>query len=112
MVKSEVRHIYLPRNYLFERIFNSGLKTSQVIDKLGIDKKQFYMIENGQKGHRQNPIIFYKLSRVLSCDLAELIKDEVRYQIDRVEKGYAHCGSWTLVEFMEIDDNGNRFYNI
>ncbi|MDR2822780.1 MAG: hypothetical protein LBV58_04510 [Acholeplasmatales bacterium] len=50
-------------------------------------------MENGRKGHKQNPILFYKLSRVLNCDLGELIKDEVRYQIDGVEKGYAYSGS-------------------
>lgn len=77
----------LCRNYLINFKYNAGLTTDTLASRIFLDKKNYYQLEAGTRGHRMSAILYLRLAKELKISVEELVRKEAEYQKKRIEKG-------------------------
>lgn len=87
----------LMRTYLIDLKYEAGLTTEILADRIYIDKKNYYQLESGERGHRMSALLYVRLASELKVSVQKFVELEAEYQRRRIELGY--CKSpWYLVE--------------
>ncbi len=93
----------LCRNYLINLKYMAGLTTDILASRLFLDKKNYYQLEAGTRGHRMSAILYLKLAKELKISVEELVRREAAYQKIRIKKGLTR-EPWYLSIDEELDD--------
>lgn len=91
----------LMRAYLIDLKYEAGLTTEVLADRIYIDKKNYYQLESGERGHRMSALLYICLASELKVSVQTLVELEANYQRRRIELGYCKA-PWYLVERNEI----------
>ena len=75
------------REYLIKLKKQAGIKTEELAEKVYLNKKSYYGLEGGTRGHRMSANLFLRLASELKVDVETLIRLEADYQIERMKKG-------------------------
>lgn len=86
----------LMRTYLIDLKYKAGLTTDVLADRIYIDKKNYYQLESGERGHRMSALLYMRLAYELHVSVQQLVEQEAEYQRRRIEMGYAN-EPWYLV---------------
>lgn len=92
----------LMRTYLIDLKYDAGLTTDILADRIYFDKKNYYQLESGERGHRMSALLYVRLAKELKVSVEELVVREAEYQRRRIELGYTR-EPWYLVSRNEID---------
>jgi len=92
----------LMRTYLIDLKYQAGLTTDILADRIYFDKKNYYQLESGERGHRMSALLYVRLAAELKVSVEELVVREAEYQRRRIELGYTR-EPWYLVGRNEID---------
>jgi transcriptional regulator with XRE-family HTH domain len=101
--KPELRKRWLYRNYLLKLRQEAGLRIDALGEKLFLDKKIYYRIEQGERGHRMNALFIQKISKELGVSIETFINLEAEYQRERIKAGLVSA-QWYVSSEEEYDD--------
>lgn len=96
----------LMRSYLIDLKYKAGLTTDVLADRIYFDKKNYYQLESGERGHRMSALLYIRLAAELKVNVEELVLLEADYQKRRIELGYT-SEPWYLVDKSEINSHGH-----
>lgn len=97
----------LMRAYLIDLKYEAGLTTEILADRIYIDKKNYYQLESGERGHRMSALLYVRLASELKVSVQKLVELEADYQRRRIELGYCKA-PWYLVERSEIKNHEHQ----
>lgn len=91
----------LSRSYLINLKLKAGLTTDILAKRIFIDRKNYYQLESGTRGHRMSAILYLRLARELKVGVEELVRREAAYQRKRIKKGLSKEPWYLLTEEQE-----------
>lgn len=97
----------LMRSYLIDLKYKAGLTTDVLADRIYVDKKNYYQLESGERGHRMSALLYIRLSQELRVSIKELVEYEAEYQRRRIELGYT-SEPWYLVDRNEMKNHEHQ----
>lgn len=86
----------LMRAYLIDLKYKAGLTTEILAESIYFDKKNYYQLESGERGHRMGALLYVRLAEELKVSVQELVNLEAEYQRRRIQLGYSK-EPWYLV---------------
>lgn len=88
----------LSRNYLIDLKLKAGLTTDLLASRIFLDRKNYYQLESGTRGHRMSAILYVRLAKELKVSVEELVRREAAYQRKRIKKGLSKEPWYSLKE--------------
>lgn len=86
----------LMRAYLINLKYDAGLTTELLAERIYLDKKNYYQLESGERGHRMSALLYVCLASELKVSIQKLVELEADYQRRRIKLGYCKA-PWYLV---------------